>query len=101
MTVTPESLQEAFGALALENNGGNDYDRQKQKFIYTDPTHWFVVDKTTAEPEVNWPGELVSMHDNHKDAVKAFWTAVLARASVNGATERQLQAGLATLTDRS
>lgn len=101
MPITPDSLAEAFGALAVQNNGGNDYCHQSDKRVYTAPTHWFVVDRTTAEPEVHWPGELVSMHDSHKAAVKAFWEAVLERASANGATECQLQAGLDTLANRN
>lgn len=33
-----------------------------------DTCQWFVVDAATAEPEVNWPGDLISTHANQAEA---------------------------------
>ena len=37
-----------------------------------DPSLWFVIDENTAEPEVNWPGDLIAQFRSYPEA-KACW----------------------------
>lgn len=62
----------AMQNLEVTNNAHmhhGDYDKQ--------PTAWFVVDTSTAEPDVNWPGELVEECDSPEAARLALARAVL------------------------
>lgn len=58
--LTPESLAKAMDAIYIINNAS--YDDLSPANL------WFVVDGTSAEPEVNWPGELISEHASPEEA---------------------------------
>lgn len=34
---------------------------------------WFVIDVSRAEPEVNWPGDLMGEYDTYEEAKAARW----------------------------
>ena len=42
---------------------------------------WQLIDTKTADPETNWPGELVSEHRTHQEARVALMSAVIATTS--------------------
>ncbi len=71
--MTPERLAEGLKRFTIEHNGLWDYKSER----CTEPTKWFVVDASTAEPEVNWPGELISEHDTHDDAKIGYAKALI------------------------
>jgi len=66
--VTPEKLLEAFDRFEVDNNGERP------------PTKWFVIDTKSAEPDVNWPGDLVSEHDSGQEA-RLGWAAAIIKAA--------------------
>ena len=37
---------------------------------------WYLIDVSTAEIEVNWPGELVAEYDNPVDVDTHFWNII-------------------------
>jgi hypothetical protein len=39
---------------------------------FSEPIRWFLVDTSTAEHDVNWPGDLVSEHTSAEDASIAY-----------------------------
>jgi|HubBroStandDraft_6_1064221.scaffolds.fasta_scaffold02348_18 hypothetical protein len=43
-----------------------------QYYIIEGPGTWYLVDGATAEPEVNWPGELVSEYPTKEEAEAAL-----------------------------
>lgn len=43
---------------------------------------WFLVDTSRAEPEVNWPGDLVSRHTSYDDAMFAYVEIILKEAGL-------------------
>ncbi len=45
-----------------------------------DDDPWVIVDESSAEPEVNWPGDLVSEHKTREEAVDAIARLMLAVA---------------------
>jgi hypothetical protein len=47
---------------------------------------WFLIDTSTAEPEVNWPGQMVAEFQDGSDAYKEWWRLV-ARAALRAAGE--------------
>lgn len=56
--MTPEKLAEGMFKFYIDNNANNEGDN------YIPATLWFVIDGSKAEPEVNWPGELISEHES-------------------------------------
>ena len=76
--MTPEKLAEALQRFTIEHDGRWDEKAEK----CTAPTKWFVVDASTAEPEVNWPGELISEHDTHDLARIGYAKACIDFASL-------------------
>lgn len=52
-----------------------------------DETKWFVVDVSKAEPEVNWPGELISEHNDFKSARIALVDAALKAAMLSASPQ--------------
>lgn len=59
-----ERAREAIKYIHIDNNGG--YSSAKK---WVEPTKWFVIDGRTAEPDVNWPGELLEEYNTQEDAV--------------------------------
>jgi hypothetical protein len=49
---------------------------------YKDP--WFVVDTSTAEHEVNWWGDLISVHHTADEADDARWEAIAQTVEKSG-----------------
>lgn len=47
------------------------------------PTQWFVIDASKAEPEVNFPGDLISEHDSYEDARNGFASAIIAASNAS------------------
>lgn len=76
--MTPEKLADAMDRLHIHSNGRYNTDIADK---WVEPDKWFVVDERTAEPEVNWPGELVSEHDSAADARIGLATAIIHMAS--------------------
>lgn len=60
MTLDPNALAAAL-AIEIQQHG----------------TKWFLVDGSTAEPEVNWPGDLISEHDYQWQAQRALSEAAI------------------------
>ena len=57
-----EAIKEALSRYCVLGTSENGY--------YDPPfcAPWFLIDGSTAEPEVNWPGELIQEYDNPQDA---------------------------------
>jgi hypothetical protein len=86
--ITAEKLAEALYRLIIDHNG--QWDEKAQRC--TTPTAWFIVDSATAEPEVNWPGELISEHDTLEAARLGYAKACIdfaTRAPSEGAQKGQ------------
>jgi hypothetical protein len=68
-------LLTAMDEIQIEDDArrGGNYDQPLA------PTTWFVVDTSKAEPEVNYPGDLISEHSTHEDARLARAEAILDR----------------------
>lgn len=64
--MTPEKLSDAMDRLAILDNAQHGYSDGNATYVA--PTMWFVVDESKAEPEVNWPGQLISEHTSRVDA---------------------------------
>ncbi len=47
---------------------------------------WFLIDTFTAEPEVNWPGELIAEYDDHEEAHN-HRLMLIARAAIQALME--------------
>lgn len=75
MAITPESLADAMDAVYVQNDGYRDGVK------FQAPTKWFVIDGRTAEPDVNWPGELISEHDTAEAVRIGRAQAIIAMAS--------------------
>lgn len=61
-------LRELFHSVALEPSRDDEY---------RDIAPWFVYDPSTAEPEVNWPGEYIAgPFDSYKEADEARWKEI-------------------------
>lgn len=73
--MTPEKLAEGMFKFHIDNNAYHNGNK------YIPPTTWFVVDGSTAEPEVNWIGELISEHDSLEDARIGLAAALIKYAS--------------------
>lgn len=68
--MTPERFLEAYDRFEIQDNRGNP----------TNILTWFVVDISTAEPKVNWPGDLVSEHQDRVSARLAWAAAIIKTA---------------------
>lgn len=90
MTISPEKLAKAMTDLTIldnANRNGRWHDctaQRLQTFGISDkwkaPTTWFVVDASKAEPEVNYPGELISEHNSIEEARIGLASALIARS---------------------
>lgn len=69
--MTPENLLKAFDRFEIQNN--LDHTKRLNDL-------WFVVDTSTAEPDVNWPGDLVSEHDSRQEG-RLGWAAAIIKAA--------------------
>lgn len=56
--MTPEKLAEGMFKFHIDSNASHTGKE------YVPATKWFVIDGSTAEPDVNWPGDLISEHDS-------------------------------------
>ena len=67
----PVKLREAFQRIVLQGTSDNPEG-------YGPPfkAPWFVIDSSKADPDVGWPGELISEHDFPDEADDARWRAI-------------------------
>ncbi len=56
------AIKEAFSRYYVEGTSDNDLHSPP----YRAP--WYLIDTSTAEPDVNWPGELIQEYDNPQAA---------------------------------
>jgi hypothetical protein len=66
-----EAIARAVEDLALVPISNDDYRDENQE--------WAIVDTSSAEPDVNWPGELISTHRSKAEAriVRARYILVI------------------------
>ncbi len=71
-----ERIREAWHRYEVEGTSGNEKG-------YGPPYYppWFLIDKSTAEPDVNWPGELLGEYRDFKEAHKER-LRIVARAAL-------------------
>jgi len=72
--MTPEAFLKAYDAISLQNDAGAEGKAPNE------PYNWFVIDVTTAEYEVNWPGDLISEHKDRDSARIAWAQAIITKA---------------------
>jgi hypothetical protein len=75
MKSKPQLLLEAMDEICIEDDCNRDgcYDQP------VEPTRWYVVDTSRAEPEVNYPGDLISEHATREAARLGRARAILDR----------------------
>ena len=71
MAIDPIKLREAFQRIVVQGSSDN---AEGYGPPYGPP--WFVIDASTSEPEVNWPGDLISEHRTANAAEDARWQAI-------------------------
>ena len=96
------AIKEAFSRYYVEGTSDND--------LHSPPYHapWYLIDTSTTEPEVNWPGELIQEYNNpqaaydHRErlAAQAAIEAYLAALPDEGGLVRRLRAGAKILVER-
>ena len=72
--MTPEKLIEAMDKFSIHDNSGYSSGCEQK---YKAPTLWYVVNDSKAEPEVNWPGELISEHETRAAAKVGLAAAII------------------------
>ena len=75
--MSPEKLAEAMQRFRIDDNGPHRIDNR----YHDTPTIWFVVDTSTAETDVNWPGDLISEHASFEEARIGLAKALIEYAS--------------------
>lgn len=75
--VRPSAVQVAVAVAAAACETllveGTDVSDDRYGYAFARGAPWFVIDITTAEPEVNWPGELVAgPFDTYREAHTAL-----------------------------
>ena len=82
-------LHEAEQKYIVQGTSKNDH--------YSSPhiAPWFVIDGTTAEPEVNWPGELINQFNEWEDARRCRRLCIIDALllALREPTAEQLEAG--------
>lgn len=68
-------LQELCWRIDVKGTETSGYEAGVGSYTrYSAP--WFVIDKANAEPEVNYPGELIGKFDEISDALKCRLTEI-------------------------